>query len=224
MHDTVSWALHYPAGTGPGDHIPVVVSLHGRGGNHRSSFDQLHLDRVVDDLHRSGGPALAVAAVDGGDHGYWHRRADGTDPGAMVAAEFVPMLRGRGLDTARLGLYGWSMGGYGALLLTGRRLLRPGAVAASSPALFTSAAVTAAGAFDDAADFDRNDVYAHPEWERGTPTRIDIGDKDPFVSATRDYIARSRPRPVGGVHPGAHDADFWRQWAPAQFRFLGAHL
>jgi dienelactone hydrolase len=224
MKGRVGWTLHRPAGTRTGDRLPVVVSLHGRGGSHSTSFTQLHLDRVVDDLHRAGGPAIAVAAVDGGDHGYWHRRTDGTDPGAMVAREFVPLLRRRGFDTSRLGLFGWSMGGYGALLLTGKGLLRPRAVAVSSPALFTSAGATAAGAFDSAADFDRNDVYAHPEWDRGIPTRIDIGDRDPFVTATRDYMARLRLAPAGGVHPGSHDADFWRHWAPAQFDFLARHL
>lgn len=224
MAGEVGWAVHYPAGTRPDDHLPVVVILHGRGGSHRSCFSGLHLDSVVDDLHRKGGPALAVAAVDGGDHGYWHRRTDGTDPGAMVAREFVPVLRRRGLDTARLGLYGWSMGGYGALLLTGERRLHPRAVVASSPALFTSAGATAPGAFDSPADFTRHDVFAHPAWEQGVPTRIDIGDRDPFVAAARDYMARMTPPPAGGVHGGGHDTTFWRRWAPAEFAFLGRHL
>jgi len=224
MADPVGWSVYYPEGTKPGDRLPVVVVLHGRGGNHDSAFSALHLDGVVDALHHGGGPAIAVASVDGGDHGYWHRRTDGTDAGTMVAHDFVPLLRRKGLDTGRLGLYGYSMGGYGALLLTGKRLVRPKAVVASSPALFPSAGATAPGAYDSPMDFARNDVYAHPEWERGIPTRIDIGDRDPFVGATRDYLARLHPSAAGGVHPGAHDRDFWRRWAPAQFAFLGRHL
>ena len=224
MKGTVGWTIHRPPGSSADDRLPVVISLHGRGNSHRTSFTELHLGDVVDALVHDGSRPFAVASVDGGEHGYWHRRTDGSDSGAMVAHEFVPMLHRRGLDTTRLALFGWSMGGYGALLLTGKRLVRPRAVAASSPALFTSAGLTSAGSFDSAADFVRNDVYAHPEWERGTPTRIDIGDADPFVDATRDYTARMRPAPTGGVHPGGHDADFWRHWAPAQFAFLARHL
>ena len=122
-----------------------LESLHGRGGSHSTSFSDLHLGDVVDDVVRAGAHPFAIASVDGGDHGYWHRRADGTDAGAMVVDDLVPMLRERGLRTTRLGLYGWSMGGYGALLLTGKHLLRPRAVAVSSPALFASAELTAAG-------------------------------------------------------------------------------
>ncbi|HEX7738759.1 MAG TPA: esterase, partial [Marmoricola sp.] len=197
---------------------------HGRGGSHATSFTELRLGDVVDDVAQAGGRPFAIASVDGGDHGYWHRRADGTDAGAMVVEDFVPMLRVRGLRTTRLGLYGWSMGGYGALLLTGKHLLRPQAVAVSSPALFASAGVSAAGAFDDAADFDRNDVAAHPEWFRGVPLRIDIGRSDPFYSVTREFVAELRPHPAGGFESGGHDADFWRRMAPAQMRFLARRL
>jgi enterochelin esterase-like enzyme len=116
------------------------------------------------------------------------------------------------------------MGGYGALLLAGRHLVRARAVAVSSPALFTSAGATAPGAFDDPEDFDRNDVYAHPEWLRGIPLMVECGTSDPFYPATRDYSRRLEPRPAGGFPPGGHDASFWRKVAPAQLRFLGRHL
>ncbi len=58
------------------------------------------------------------SAVDGGN-GWWHRRADGEDSGSMVLNEFLPMLANKGLDTRRVSFIGWSMGGYGALLLGG---------------------------------------------------------------------------------------------------------
>ncbi|WP_310963800.1 alpha/beta hydrolase [Nocardioides terrisoli] len=218
------WTVAYPPGHGPGDRLPVVVSLHGRGGSHTTAFTELGLAGVLDRVVTAGTPPFAVASVDGGDHGYWHRRADGTDAGAMVAEEFLPLLRRHGLDTGRLGLHGWSMGGYGALLIAGRRLLHPGAVAVSSPALFTSAGATAPGAFDGPADFDRNDVFAHPGWLRGLPLRVDCGTSDPFYAATHDFVARVRPRPAGGFPAGAHDASFWRRMAPAQLRFLGRRL
>lgn len=219
----VGWTIARPRGramTG----LPVVVSLHARGGDHRSTFDELHLDEVLDDLTRTGVPPFAIASVDGGDHGYWHRRADGTDAGAMVAREFLPLLARRGLDVGRLGLFGWSMGGYGALLLTAERTVRPRAVAVSSPALFTSAGATAPGAFDDPADFAHHDVAAHPDRLNGVPLMVDCGRSDPFFAATRTYTARITPAPLTSFGAGGHDASYWRSVAPAQLRFLARRV
>ena len=98
----------------------------------------------------SGTPPFAVVAVDGGES-YWHKRASGEDSGAMVLDELIPMLSSQDLDTSRVAFLGWSMGGYGALLL-GARLgpARTAAICAVSPALWTSFDETAPGAFDSA--------------------------------------------------------------------------
>jgi S-formylglutathione hydrolase FrmB len=201
-----------------------VLSLHGRGASHRTTFTTLGLGQVLETLVDDGVPPFALASVDGGDHGYWHPRADGTDAGAMVAEEFVPMLDERGLDTGRLGLYGWSMGGYGALLLAGRDRVPARAVAVASPALFTSAAQTPAGPFDSAEDFSRNDVHGHPEWLDGVSLRVDCGRSDPFYVATRNFVDGLQSRPAGGFVRGSHDAAYWRRVAPAELRFLGRRL
>jgi S-formylglutathione hydrolase FrmB len=164
----------------------------------------------------------------GGPHGYWHQRADGTDPGAMVVEELLPMLGRRGLATDRVGLFGWSMGGYGALLLAGQGLLTPRAVAVSSPALFTSAGATPAGAFDGADDFVEHDVFGHPGWLDGFPLRFTCGRSDPFYAATRDFVARLEDRlddrPARSFGPGSHDPAYWQRSAPGQLRFLGRRL
>jgi enterochelin esterase-like enzyme len=220
----IGWTLKYPPGHRLGDRLPVVISLHGRGASHRTTFTTLGLGEVLDEVVHAGTAPFALASVDGGEDNYWHRRSDGTDAGAMVAQEFVALLRDRGLDTSRLGLYGWSMGGYGALLLAGRHRVRPRGVAVSSPALFTSAGQTAVGAYDDAADYTRNDVFAHPGWLEGLPLHIDCGTSDPFYTATRDFVSRLHPHPAGGFGPGAHDVAYWRKVAPAQLRFLGRQL
>ena len=46
----------------------------------------------------------------------------------MLTDEFVPLLADHGLVTTAIGLYGFSMGGYGALRLAG--ILGPARVAA----------------------------------------------------------------------------------------------
>ena len=220
----VGWSIAYPPGERVGAALPVVIALHGRGGSHRTAFEVLRLAAVLDDVVSGGVPPFAVASVDGGDHGYWHRRVDGTDAGAMVVDELVPMLRRRNLDTGRLGLYGWSMGGYGALLLAGTRRLPVRAVAVASPALFSTAGHTPPGAFDNATDYLRNDVYSHPDRLDGVPLRIDCGRSDPFYAATRDFVDRLADRPAGGFGPGRHDPSYWRRVAPPELGFLGSHL
>jgi pimeloyl-ACP methyl ester carboxylesterase len=218
----IGWSVAAPKAH-RGSSLPVVISLHGRGGDHRSTFDQLGLAEVLSRAIKTGTPPFALASVDGGDHGYWHRRADGTDAGAMVREEFVPLLGDRGLDAGRISLYGWSMGGYGALLLAGKGM-KVRAVAASSPALFTSAGGTPAGAYDSAEDYLRNDVYAFPEWLRAVPVHLDCGRQDPFYLATRDYARRLPDRPRTSFPDGKHEASYWHRAAAGSFGFLAERL
>jgi enterochelin esterase-like enzyme len=221
----VRWAVAYPPGSATDAVLPVALVLHGRNDNFANAFGGHALDRFLADAVHRGTPPFALAAMDGGDHTYWHRRADGDDPQRMLVEEFLPMLRSRGLRTQRIGLSGWSMGGYGALLLA-ERLGSPGcaAVAVDSPALWLQAGDTAPGAFDGAADYARNDPYAGRSRLAGVPVRIAIGTSDPFYVATKAFVAGLTPRPATDFSVGGHTLSFWRHSAPAQLRFLGEHL
>ncbi len=219
-----SWTVAYPPGPDR-DGLPVLISLHGRGGSHRDSFaGSLQLHRYLADAVHRGSAPFAIAAVDGGDHEYWHPRRD-TDPAAMVLSEFLPLLRGRGLDTSRVGLFGWSMGGYGALYLAGRLGPARTAVAlAESPAIWHQAGQSADGAFDDADDFDKHAVFGRLGLLDGIPLRLDCGSSDGFAVVTRDLRSALSPTPAGGISPGGHDAGYWRSQAAAQLRFAAEHL
>lgn len=219
---TVGWTVAAPHSDTP---LPVVVALHGYGSDHRDFFGRhLGYDRFLAAHVAAGGAPFAIAAVDGGNR-YWHRRADGDDPAAMVTDEFVPMLSDRGFDTGRLGLVGNSMGGYGALHLGGvLGSSRVRAVSAISPALWTSAGDTARGAFDDAADFRANTVLGRQRSLDGVAVRVDCGTGDGFEPAVRTYVDGFRERPAGGFEPGGHTHDYWRRLAPQQLAFLARHL
>ncbi|MEZ0052038.1 enterochelin esterase-like enzyme [Mycobacterium sp. MAA66] len=217
---STNWAIARP----PGQTAPLrpVIALHGKG----SDAATVMAGGVVDGLAQAvqaGIPPFAVVAVDGGGD-YWHKRASGSDAGAMVLDELIPMLDSQGLDTSRVGFLGWSMGGYGALLL-GSRLgpARTAAICAVSPALWTSSGATAPGAFDGADDFAANSVWGLPALG-SIPVRIDCGNSDPFYSATKQFIAQLPHPPAGGFSPGGHDASFWSSQLPAEIAWLAPLL
>lgn len=214
------WSLVFPPGAVRRG-LPVVVLLHGRGGDHSFPVRDLGIDRYL----AASGASLVLASVDGGPSSYWHRRASGDDPLRVITSELLPTLTRRGLRTDRLGLLGWSMGGYGALLLASS--LGPGRLAAavaSSPALWRSFPDTAAGAFDSAADFQSHDIFTRVSSLERVPLRIDCGRDDPFAPAVNSLRKRLSPAPAGGLQPGEHTAGYWRRLLPTQLTFLAAHL
>ncbi|MDT4965080.1 MAG: hypothetical protein QOF87_4727 [Pseudonocardiales bacterium] len=218
------WTIAYPPNAPA--RLRVLVVLHGQGSDHTMAFgNNLGLDRFLAQLTRDGAHPFAIACVDGGDHSYWHRRSDGSDSGAMVIEEFLPLLGRRGLDVSRVGLLGVSMGGFGALWLATRLGAgRAAAVVAESPGLWHHAGDTPAGAFDGAADFAAHTIFGRERQLAGIPLRIDCGDSDSFAPATRDLRAAITPPPAGGLSPGDHNVRYWRRMAPAQLRFVAAHL
>ena len=215
-----NWAIARPPNqTSP---LRAVIALHGKGSD-AASVMAGGVENTLAQAVSTGLPPFAVVAVDGGG-GYWHRRATGEDSGAMVLDELLPMLAGQQLDTSRVGFLGWSMGGYGALLL-GARLGagRTAAICAVSPALWLSSGATAPGAFDGAEDFAASSVFGLPALG-SIPIRIDCGDSDPFAAATKAFIAQLPTPPAGGFSPGGHDAAFWSAQLPAELTWMAPLL
>ena len=112
------------------------------------------------------------------------------------------------------------MGGYGALLAAETQPDRFRAVAAASPALWTSPGATAEGAFDDADDYEQHDVYRQAARLAALTMRIDCGTHDPFYDAARTFADDLQPAPETSFGSGFHDAAYWRSVAPAQLRTI----
>lgn len=214
-----------PAGSG---RRPLLVFLHGRGGEPGDFFS----DEFYSALAKLGSRAPIVVQLDGGNHSYWHDRRGGRW-GTYVLREAIPQaVRELGADPKRIAIGGISMGGYGAFDLA--RHARAGrfcAVGGHSPALWLSAGQTAPGAFDDAADFARHDVYGFVRSRRkpfgNTPLWIDHGDRDPFSPYDAEVVRTLRAggsRLVSHIWPGEHESDYWRAHTAAYLRFYADAL
>ncbi len=201
--------------------------LHGRGGHPGDFFS----DEFYAELAKLGPRAPIVVELDGGNHSYWHDRRGGRW-GRYVLREAIPAaVRVLGADGRRVAIGGISMGGFGAFDLARRSGRRFCAVGGHSPAFWLSAGQTAPGAFDDASDFARHDVYGYVRSHRkpygNTPLWIDHGDRDPFSPYDAEVVRALRAdgsRLTSHIWPGAHESDYWRAHTAAYLRFYADAL
>jgi S-formylglutathione hydrolase FrmB len=175
---------------------------------------------------------MALVTADGGG-GYWNPHP-GDNPQAMLTDELIPMCLRLGLGGAarageprRIGVMGISMGGYGSLLLAEKRPDLVAAVAAISPAIWTSYAQARsanAGAYASAADFTADDAVTHATALAKIPVRVASGYSDPFYPNVR-ILARALPK-TAEVYFGAgcHTAPFFNAQEPPSLAFLARHL
>lgn len=215
-----NWAIARP----PGQSAPLraIIALHGKDSD-AATVMAGGVEQGLAEAVAAGLPPFAVVAVDGGGS-YWHQRASGENSGAMVLDELMPLMAEQGLDTSRVAFLGWSMGGYGALLL-GAQLgpARTAAICAVSPALWLSSGAAAPGAFDGADDYAANSVWGLPALG-SIPIRIDCGNSDPFYTATQEFIAQLPTPPAGGFSPGGHDGSYWSSQLPAELAWIAPLL
>ena len=225
---SVGYTIAYPPGHQSGDELPLVVMLHGFGGNHLDALAGMSPAQAV--ALRVNGKALAPMAmvtVDGGG-GYWNPHP-GDDPMAMVISELIPRCQriGLGRPPRLIGMMGISMGGYGALLLAEKYPRLIAAAAAISPAIWTSyaqAKAANAGAYASAAAFDANDAVTHSAALAGTHVRIASGYDDPFLPGVQALARALPPGAVVDFAKGCHTGPFFLQQEPPSLAFLARHL
>jgi S-formylglutathione hydrolase FrmB len=209
-HRTLAVATVTPAGNSPKPR-PLLVFLHGKGGNENSSVD----GTLFAALARLGPRAPDIVFPDGGADSYWHDRS-GAAWASYVMREVIPQAIARlHADPARLAIGGISMGGFGAVDIA---RLHPGtfcAVGGHSAALWLTGADSAAGAFDDAQDFARHDVTGSARRSSnpypGAALWLDVGTQDPFRSAGTALAAAVRAHGHAiqmHVWPGGHEQSY----------------
>jgi enterochelin esterase-like enzyme len=223
------YSIGFPPGWRRGDELPLVVALHGFGGNHLATLAALTPSSAVA-LRGSDGrplPPMGLVTVDGGN-GYWNPHP-GDDPMGMLVDELIPLCQrlGLGRPPHRIGVMGISMGGYGALLLGEKHPALVSAVAAISPAIWTSydqARQANAGAYASAAAFAANDAVTHARSLSGVPVRIAAGYSDPFYPGVAALAAALPPGAVVSFGKGCHDGPFFASQELASLEFLARHM
>jgi enterochelin esterase-like enzyme len=231
-NQTVGYTIGYPPGHRPGAKLPLVVMLHGYGANHANALSGLSPAQAL--ALRVGGRPLspmALVTADGGT-GYWNPHP-GDNPQAMLTDELIPMCQRLGLGAAgrerahRIGVMGISMGGYGSLLLAEKRPDLVTAVAAISPAVWTSypqARAANAGAYASAADFADDDVVTHAAALARVPVRVAAGFSDPFYPGVR-ALALALPKTAEVYFgTGCHTGPFFNAQEAPSLAFLARHL
>jgi S-formylglutathione hydrolase FrmB len=195
-----------PDGFGDGAGLPVVVVLHGASAT-AADFQPYGLPRFLTAAVEAGAPPFALAGADGGVL-QWEPQSTGDDPQTMVVEEIPRWLDERGFDAERRALWGWSMGGYGALRLAEAEPGWARATAAFSPAVSTGDAVS-----DDVAELGNQALG------------IWCGTEDPFLPAVSELVDALPTRPeIVSFEAGEHGRVFWNQQTPEAFAFLARHL
>jgi pimeloyl-ACP methyl ester carboxylesterase len=118
------------------------------------------------------------------------------------------------------------MGGYGALLLAEHRPGVVEAVAAISPAVWTSygqARGANADAYASAADFSANDAVTLAPALGSTAVRLAAGVDDPFFPGVQALVRRL-PHAAVAFSKGCHSGPFFTAQEPPSLVFLARHL
>jgi pimeloyl-ACP methyl ester carboxylesterase len=202
--------------------------LHGYGANHSNALTGMTPAEAValrvED--KKLGP-IALVTVDGGP-GYWNPHP-GDDPMGMVIHELIPMCQraGLGRPPQRIATMGISMGGFGAILFAERYPRLISAVAAISPAIWTSymqAGGANPGAYASAKDFAADDAVTHASALAGIPVRVASGYSDPFRPGVEALAKALPPGAVVSLSAGCHTGPYFIAEEPPSLAFLAQHL
>ncbi len=194
-----------PEGHGAGAGLPVCLVLHGASAT-TDDYQRFGLAKILTAAVRAGAPPFVLVGADGGET-FWSG-GTGDDPQAMLRGELPVWCEARGFDPGRTALYGWSMGGFGALRFAELSPGKARAVSALSPAVRA----------DDA-------VFGGVNALVGRRTALWCGDSDALSPAVHALAALVPGGPeITSWDKGAHTRDYWNRVTPAAFSFIGARL
>lgn len=245
---TLSYNVFLPDGYDPAHGpYPLLVLLHGAGGDEQSWAGRIRLWRAVEEGIHAGRLPPLIAVMPGGKDTWWIDSAFARAETAVVADLLADVARKYPVMTTRDGraIAGFSAGAYGALRIVlkhpqlfGAAALWAPAIYADAPPLFSAARRSPAfagpdGAFDLAA-WARNAWPTYFPAYLAQPLRVPIfiaaGDDDRFEIA---YEAATLARALYRYQPASvelrvvdagHTMRVWEATVDEALAFMFAHL
>jgi S-formylglutathione hydrolase FrmB len=225
-----NWTLTYPAGHVQGEHLPVALALHSSYGDATEMF-VLGMPGHLDALIAAGKtPPFALASIDS-MNGFYEKKGS-RDYGKVVAVEFIDLLTKQGLNTSRLGIIGWSMGGWGAFRLAQRELHnKVNVISAISTPCYPSWKTWPSYERDDMtkSQFNANNFYPHPGLLTKPHICVLCGKSDGFYKGNKAFAkvldkARGVRKPKTHFSSGGHSPTYWKSVLDTALRHVGAHI
>lgn len=195
-----------PEGYGDGAGLPVIVVLHGASGR-PDDYDgeDFGFGQFVTQAVRDGAPPFVLAGADGGALRW--QPSGGDDPREMLVEELPQWLADRGFDADRRAVWGWSMGGFGALRLAETHPSWAVATAAFSPAIRSG-----------------DDVFANAAGITA-PIGLWCGTEDSYIADVQEFADLLDPPPaIADWSSGAHTRSYWNGQLLECLSFLAGHL
>ena len=227
-----SYVVYLPPDWCALEDLPLLVMLHGLGGNHFDWTSYGKLDATADQLIAAGEIEPLVILMPDGEKSFYLNGATG-DFETYIVEELVGAVDGAFPTAAtreRRFIGGLSMGGYGALYLGLKYPDRFSAIGAHSAALFERGAQGAPiGVYG--AGWSRYEerapaaIVRREGWPDDTRLFIDIGSGDFLLRGTYDFFGAllGQPNPIaefqGRIWPGEHDWEYWSGHAADYLRF-----
>lgn len=210
--------------------LPLLVMLHGWGGDYADWVNSGHLDATADELILADEIAPLIILMPDGDDSFYVPGPDG-DYETYIVEELVnavdeafPTAATR--ETRYIG--GLSMGGYGALYLGLRHPDRFSAIGAHSPAILQRRDDVPPWLYGNNWElFSERDVLTlitRDGWPEDMRLWVDIGNGDHLIRGVYDLfgaLLTTRVRDFQAhVWPGVHDWTYWSEHAPDYLRFF----
>ncbi|AGL17901.1 alpha/beta hydrolase-fold protein [Actinoplanes sp. N902-109] len=200
---TVDFYTAVPDGHGDGRGLPVCLVLHG-GSKTAADFPALGLGKFLTDSVRRGNAPFVLAGASGGRLAW--RTSGPDDPQRMVHEEIPRWCADRGFATGSFAALGWSMGGYGALLLAEAFPDFLTSVAALSPAIAPG-----------------DPVFAEVALLQRLPIGLWCGIDDGLLDNVRAFD-ELLPQTTGIYSSGRHNFAYWSTCIPAAFDLIAQSL
>jgi len=229
LPDTV--VVYTPRGYHPADSVyPVVYMLHGLGGNYRSFKKILNPQQYADEYR------FIIVLPDGLKDSWYidDPHPSGNQWESFFVKELYPEIKADyPVDSARIFITGYSMGGHGALYLYLRhsRLFAAAAASSAVASLHASHArylslSNLLGEYDRSkAVFDKYSAVNQLDSIRfeDKPLFIDCGNKDYLLDCNMEFYEKCMDYylPANFMEmPGRHNYDYWRSSFPFHFSFF----